>query len=46
MSQYQGNETVNGVVCGKWTYWNVELKYHYAFWGTDEVSPLVLCFYQ
>jgi len=23
------------VTCGKWTYWDVQLGTHYAFWGTD-----------
>mmetsp|Transcript_88701 Transcript_88701/g.177350 ORF Transcript_88701/g.177350 Transcript_88701/m.177350 type:complete len:273 (+) Transcript_88701:39-857(+) len=36
-SRYVGNETVNGVVCGKWVYADLELASEYVFWGTDEL---------
>lgn len=37
-SRFSGNETVNGVVCGKWVYTVLEIASEYVFWGSDD-SP-------
>ena len=36
LSEYRGNETVNGVVCGVWAYASVAVQARYLFWGTAE----------